>query len=97
MEETLFIFQYEKENYTELSTEEKRRGIVGRQIGVCKLKGVRNNEQGICPISSEEEENSLSLTCEVRKIWKQEIVSRRIRSIDAEIGIRRRVGRKNKE
>jgi hypothetical protein len=67
-----------------------RTGTVRWKIVVWEMKGVSNNEQEICPISSEED-SSHSLLCEGRYVWWQQILNRRFRSIDAEMGIKRRV------
>jgi hypothetical protein len=46
----------EKKLYIEVCSQEARRGIRWRKMGIWKLKGVRRNmEQGICPMHSKEE------------------------------------------
>jgi hypothetical protein len=67
------------------------------KYGVCKLKGVRrNNEQGIYHIRSEEGDWSHILRCAGRKIWRHQILDKRFRFIDAEICIRRIKGWKKR-
>jgi hypothetical protein len=53
--------------------------------------------EGICPIRSKAEDWSHILRCEGAKIWRRQILDKRCRNIDPEIGIRRTVGCKNKE
>jgi hypothetical protein len=59
------------------------------KMGVWGLKEIRrNNEQGICPISNTEEDWSHILRCEETRIWRHQILDKRFKNIDAEIGIR---------
>jgi hypothetical protein len=56
---------------------------------VCRLKGVRrNSEWGISPICSKEEEWSHILRCEGTKIWRDKILDKRFKHINAETGNR---------
>jgi hypothetical protein len=85
-----------KEICTELCTGETRRGIGLWKTGVWKLKGIgRNTEQDLnC---SKEVDWSYILRCEGTKVWKVEILDKKYRNIDIEMGIRRAVGCKNKD
>jgi hypothetical protein len=60
------------------------------KIGVWWLKGVRrNNEQRVCSMCSKEEDWGHVLRCEGTNIWRDEILDKKFRNVDTEIGIRR--------
>jgi hypothetical protein len=94
---------WHKENYTSITTRESRRNIVWWRMGIWRLKGIRKNvEIGICPICRNEEELSHILRCDGTKMWREEILNKRSRNIDPEIGINKIAinkiaGCKNKE
>jgi hypothetical protein len=59
-------------------------------MGIWRFKGVRGNtEQGMmCRMCSKEEGLSHKLRSEETRSWRQELVYKRFKSIDPEIGIR---------
>jgi hypothetical protein len=59
---------WQKEDYTSITTRESRRSIVWWRMGICRLKGIRKNlENGICPKCRKEEEMSHILRCDGTK------------------------------
>jgi hypothetical protein len=89
---------WQKEDYTSITTRESRRNIVWWRMGIWRLKGIRKNvEIGICPICRKEKELSHILRCDGTKTWREEILDERFWNVDPEIGIRKIAGCKNKE
>jgi hypothetical protein len=85
---------WEKKFYTEVCTQETRRGIGWWKMGIWKLKGVRKNiEQGICPLCNKEGWSHI-LRCDETKSWREDLVDT---SVDPEIGIRRVATSKDKD
>jgi hypothetical protein len=89
---------WQKEDYTSITTRESRRNMVWWRMRIWRLKGIRKNvEIGISPICRKEEELSHILRCDGTKMWREEILDKRFWNIDPETGIRKIAGRKNKE
>jgi hypothetical protein len=89
---------WQKEDYTSVTTRESRRNIVWWRMGIWRLKCIRKNvEIGICPICRKEEELCHILRCDRMKMWREEILDKRFWNIDPEIGIRKIAGCKNEE
>jgi hypothetical protein len=89
---------WQKENYTSITTRESRRNTVWWRKGIWRLKGIRKNEEiGICPICRTKEELSHILRCDGMKTWREEILNKRFWNIDPETEIRMIAGCKSKE
>jgi hypothetical protein len=89
---------WQKEDYTSITTRESRRSIAWWRMGIGRLKGIRKNvEIGICPIHRKEEELSHILRCDGTKMWREDILDKKFWNIDPEIGIRKIARCKNKD
>jgi hypothetical protein len=73
---------WEKKLYIEACTQEVRRGMGWRKMGIWRLKGVRENtEQGMCPMCNKEGGWSHILRCEGTRCWREELVDKRFTRI----------------
>jgi hypothetical protein len=80
----------ENKLYTEVCTQEDRKGIGWWKMGIWRLKGVRGNtEQGMCPMCNKEEGWSHILRCEETRSWREDLVDKRFTSIEPKIRMRR--------
>jgi hypothetical protein len=62
------------------------------------MNGVRrHNKHWICPVRSKEEDQNNIMRYQAIKIWRGQILDKRFMNINAQIGIRRTAGFKNKE
>jgi hypothetical protein len=71
-------------------SQQKNSMVENRSLDTEKLK--RNNEHGMWPIHSKEEEWYHILGCEGTKFWRDIVLDKKVRKTDAVIDIRRIVG-----
>jgi hypothetical protein len=68
---------------------QERRGIGWWKVGIWRLKGMRGNTgQGICPVCRKDKGWSHILGCKGTKNSKDELLERKLTSIDLKIRIR---------